>query len=315
MKTYIHIGYPKNASTTLQTDIFPTVDKAAYLGRIYGSDQAYVSEEVSEALYAISMIDSIDYSHSDVERKIKNTLNKMMNESDIEKVIISSEAFSNNVSDRKLIAKRLNALFPDAKIVLIIRNQMDALRSMYGFLVCQLGKNINLSYGRPSVKTFENWILEQEEYLCRSYVSTLKYHEFISVYWDLFGKENVSVLLFEKLVYEPELFFDEMADFLDVDVIELEKNKSLPRRNKGPTNSALLYYKLRGYFPGISPAKILPNRIVNGWHNILGMGGSASKNQELPLDVQQRILSIYTTGNNELQNELDLDLAKYGYMV
>jgi len=161
MQIYIHIGYPKNASTALQTDIFPNIDGAYYLGRHYKDKGGYETQELFEALYDVSMQDSIEYSEEKTKSKVEFTLNLISKNFD--KVIISSEAFTNNVADRGLIAKRLKLLFPQARIMIVIRNQVDALKSMYSFLCAQLGKNINLSYGRPSVQSFEKWILEQED--------------------------------------------------------------------------------------------------------------------------------------------------------
>lgn len=312
MKTYIHIGYPKNASTTLQMDIFPNIKDAFYLGRIYNSDQPFVSKEISETIHSISSRDSIDFSYAETEEKIRSFVRDMNIQS--EKMIISWEAFSHNVADRKLIAERLNKLFPEANILIIIRNQMESLQSMYAFLVCQLGRNINVSYGRPSVESFEKWILEQEDFLCRSYISTLKYYEFISEYWKLFGKERVTVLLFEELVNSPEIFFDKMARFFGVGSVK-PPGHPLPRRNTRPTEKSLLYYKFRGYFPYITPSKFLPRAVLKLARNFLNSGPRVQAAEKLPPDVHERLMNTYRESNRKLQQELGIDLARYGYVT
>jgi hypothetical protein len=309
MKTYIHIGYPKNASTTLQTDVFPKIKNALYLGRMYGSKSAYISEDVADVIYSISMLDSIEYNHQVIEKKLWDSI-AGANEGQ-EKLIISSESFANNVADRGLIASRLNMMFPDAKILIVIRNQMDALRSMYAFLVRQLGKNINLSYGRPSVKSFEGWILEQEEYICRSYILTLKYYELISEYRALFGTGNVSVLLFEDLARTPDSFFKQLATFLDIESI----NSSIPKRNKGPTRNELFYYKIRGLFPRLAPSKFLPNPVIKFGQSMLAATGNGSVKEALSDVVRDRLMDRYREGNAKLQQELGIDLASYGYCI
>lgn len=311
MKTYIHIGYPKNASTTLQMDIFPNIKDVSYLGRIYNSEQPFVSKELSEAVYAISMQDSVEFSYQEVEEKIQRSLRNINIQSD--KLAISWEAFSHNVADRKLIAERLNKLFPDASILVIIRNQMDALQSMYAFLVCQMGKNINVSYGRPSIASFEKWISEQEDFLCRSYISTLKYYEFISEYWKLFGKEKVTVLLFEELANSPELFFEKMALFFDTKCIT-PSGPFPPRRNTKPTNKALLYYKLRSHFPHITPSKFLPGMVIK-WVRIFFNSGARTRGEKIPLQMQERLMNMYRESNRKLQQELGVDLGKHGYVT
>lgn len=311
MKTYIHVGYPKNASTTLQMDIFPNIKGASYLGRIYNSEQPFISKELSEAVYAISMQDSIEFSYQEIEKKIQRSFRDINIQND--KLVISWEAFSHNVADRKLIAERLNKLFPDANILVIIRNQMDALQSMYAFLVCQMGKNINVSYGRPSISSFEKWISEQEDFLSRSYISTLRYYEFISEYWDLFGKERVTVLLFEELAKFPELFFEKMALFLDTDCI-IPPGSPLPRRNTKPTNKTLLYYKLRNRFPQIIPSRFLPGVAIR-WARVFFNSGAGARGEKLPLEMQERLMNMYRESNRKLQQELGIDLGKHGYVT
>ena len=62
MQIYIHIEYPKNISTTLQTNIFPNINGAYYLGRHYINKSRYESQKLSEALYDLTAQDSIEYS-------------------------------------------------------------------------------------------------------------------------------------------------------------------------------------------------------------------------------------------------------------
>lgn len=310
MKTYIHIGYPKNASTSLQTDFFPNIEGAYYLGCQYGKGAPFVSKDIQEALYSIAMSDSIDFSYKNVEEKIRHTIQDI--DSRFDKMIISWEAFSNNVADRGVIAERLNKLFPDANILIIIRNQMDSLQSMYAFLVQQLGKNINLSYGRPSVTSFEKWISEQEDFFYRSYMPTLKYYEFISEYWKLFGKENVTILLFEELVSSPVSFFEKMTRFFGVDSVNSSVS-FLPQRNTRPTKRTLLYYKLRGYFPNVSPSKFLPNLAIK-WGRIFLNSGTSGRKRLLP-EMEQRLMNMYRESNRKLQQELGIDLVRYGYIT
>lgn len=313
MKTYIHIGYPKNASTTLQTDVFPNIKGASYLGRIYDSEQPFVSREISEAIYSISMQDSIEFSYVEVQNKIRYALQHLDGQYD--KTIISWEAFSHNIADRGLMAERLNKIFPDARVLVIIRNQMDALQSMYAFLVCQLGKNINLSYGRPSVESFEKWILEQEEFINRSFLSTLKYYEFISEYRKVFGKDNVTVLLFEELASSPALFFEKIAHFFDVDNITRVQGSPLIKRNKRPSKRILLYYKLRGRFPGLSPSKIFHETVINWARKFFDSKKDVREDEVLPPEMQERLMNMYRESNRKLQQELGVDLAQYGYLI
>jgi len=73
-KTYIHIGYPKNASTTLQTDIFPNIKNSFFLGRSYNTEHSFYSQEISDLMYSITMLDSIDCPLDDLKMKFSDAL-------------------------------------------------------------------------------------------------------------------------------------------------------------------------------------------------------------------------------------------------
>lgn len=313
LKTYIHIGYPKNASTTMQTDIFPNIEGACYIGRLYGSGKKFLTPNVQEAMRLIATSDSVDFSKDNVQKRMKNSIRKMAGEN--EKLIISWEAFTNNVSDRGLMAERLKCLFPEAKILIVIRNQMDALRSMYSFMVRERGENINISYGRPSVASFEQWIADQEAFLPRSYLLTLRYYELISYYWKLFGKDNTTVLFFEDLVRSPDKFFEQLACYFDVESIGYASKPSEPKRNKSPSGKALSYYRLRGALPNVQLSKFLPKVIAHRWHEFLSNNSGKHAGPELPPVMRERIMGMYREGNRKLQHELQRNLADLGYVV
>src|SRR3989338_7687269 len=203
MQVYIHVGYPKNASTMLQTDIFPNLPGLVYCGRRYDSANAFANEVLDSAIRSISFEDSIRYDAGKVKTQIMGALNEMVPDAD-GKALISWEAFMHNVADRGLIAARLKDLFPDAKILFVIRNHLDSIESMYHFLVAQGGGNINPAYGRPSVRSLKAWLSDQEDFVYRSYLETLQYDEIYSFYVKLFTSENVRILLFEDLKNSPQ---------------------------------------------------------------------------------------------------------------
>ena len=313
MQTYIHIGYPKNASTTLQTDVFPNIKNALYLGRHYDSNYAFKSEKVTKAFYDLTMYDSVDCNLDEISSVIHEYVNEHIGENN--KLIISSEAFANNMVDRGLLAERLKLIFPEAKILVLIREQMSALRSMYSFLVMRQGKNINIAYGRPSVHSFEKWIVEQELFFGKSFITTLKYYDYISVYAKLFGKNNITVLLFEELVHSPQVFYEKLGAFFDEDLDDCFNCIDVPLRNKGLSIRALSYYRLRGLCLNISLSKYLPTFVTKLGLDFLNRGDSASSKEYLPEDIESRLVSLYKKGNNILQEEYSVDVKKYQYYI
>jgi hypothetical protein len=309
MKVFLHIGYPKNASTSLETFLFPSIPNSYYVGRRYRGESSYSSPEVEEVMENIVMQDStlfsLEYSKEIIYKDIE------LNSNESENIIVSSESFTNNVIDRGVIAERLYAIFPNAKILLIIREQLSSLLSMYSFLVTEQGGNINLSYGKPSVKSFNQWILSQEEFKHRSYYETLKYYNLIKYYKKLFNN-NITVLIYEELIHEPDLFAQKLADYLEIDCTAEFKEKLLKRTNKSMYGIKLIYFKFRNtiWFK-IFGFKYIPARTIA---NYFGIGKESKKTNINPI-LRKKLLDLYQIDNRKLQDVFGISISKYNYSL
>lgn len=311
MQVYIHVGYPKNASTMLQTDIFPNIPGMFYCGRRYDSATAFVSKELESAIHSISFKDSIDYDADKVRTQIMGALNEMVPEAD-GKVLISWEAFTHNVADRGLIAERLKNLFPAAKILFVIRNQLDSIESMYHFLVAQGGGNINPAYGRPSVRSLKAWLSDQEDFVYRSYLETLKYDEMYSLYAKLFTAENVKVMLFEDLKNSPQLFLGELGAFLGIQEIPVALMQKRNSRSSAGLGQA---YKFRNMLRNNGIKFAVPKFIALPAKKILSSIDSRSISDRLTQDERESLSARYRQGNRKLQYGIQKDLGSNGYPV
>lgn len=309
MQVYIHIGYPKNASTMLQMDIFPKMSNTIYCGRLYGADQVFI-DDLESSIYSVSHDDSLSYDSKKVGEKVSKVLDQL--KSKAEKLIISWEAFTHNIVDRGLIAVRLKQLFPDAKIILVIRNQIDSIESMYHFLVEQGGGNINYSYGRPSVRSLDAWLDEQDIFPYRSYLNTLDYDDIYSLYTKHFSSKNVCVLLFEDLNKSPKIFLDELARFLSNPNIPLDWIK---KRNVRASLALNHLYKLRNWLRINGVRFSLPAPISNQAKKIIF---HLSKSTPRGLFSDQRIRQFtirYGHSNARLQAKIGKDLSSLNYPV
>ena len=308
---YLHAGYPKNASTMLQTDIFPNLPGFVYCGRLYDSTTSFANEALDRAIQSISFEDSLQYDADRVKAQVTSGLSEMVPESK-GKALISWEAFTHNVADRGLIATRLKNLFPAAKILFVIRNQPDSIESMYHFLVAQAGKNINLSYGRPSVKSLQEWISDQEAFVHRSYLETLKYYEIYSLYVKLFAAENVKILLFEDLKDTPRIFLDELGAFLSVQDIPLGL---MQKRNSRSSAAMSRAFKLRNSLRNNGVNFSIPKVVSVPVKKILSRMDCQVSSDRLTDDERAQLSIRYKQGNLKLQHEIQKDLGSRGYPV
>ncbi len=119
-RTLLHIGMPRTASTFFQNEVFPNLKRFKHIG----VDQTQYSEAFQRMLY------------QDESRYDENAIGESLKISEGENLIISNELFVGQSvhmvsTNRTRNAKRLNQLFPNADVVLFLRNQADLLESLY----------------------------------------------------------------------------------------------------------------------------------------------------------------------------------------
>ncbi|MDJ0795251.1 MAG: hypothetical protein QNJ51_00190 [Calothrix sp. MO_167.B12] len=194
----IHIGYPKVASTWLQKAIFN--DENAGFITPWGACSA-------EALDAFALTNSFRFSAEETYKLFEPGL-KQANERDLIPVI-SHESLSGNQMGQnywgKEVADRMYAVFPDARILIMLREQKSILMSSYQQHIKTGGnKTINRFIGVDINKAGFKPICRLEH---------LEYDLLISYYQTLFGNKNVLVLPLELLKKDKIFFIKKLLDF------------------------------------------------------------------------------------------------------
>ena len=114
MNTFIYIGLPKSGSSFLQEKIFTKIENSAYIDLL--------NNNLIEILYA----DSIEFKKNNIKNNIKE-INK--NKSNL---FISCESISTPENyDQYIICDRLKDTFENTVVIIVLRNQIDFLRSYY----------------------------------------------------------------------------------------------------------------------------------------------------------------------------------------
>lgn len=251
---------PRTATTFFQKFVFPNLPNISF----HGIETAYYSEPFNKLQYS----DDSFYNPSIFDDFIKNSENK--------NILISNEYLSGqslyfNHINRTLIASRLKYLFPNAKILLVLRNQVDLLQSLYAvnvqwketrpidqFIWSNNQKN-KLDSGGSSPAHYNT----SEGYEC---LDGYDYNSLIKLYQDTF--KNVTVLLFEEFIENPEIFIKKLAAFFDIDNEIIKKlvseNKPI---NEGVTKiQAEKLIKLNRFYE-LSEGSITKKRIYNKLKN------------------------------------------------
>ncbi|WP_018879444.1 sulfotransferase [Thioalkalivibrio sp. ALE9] len=109
------------------------------------------------------------------------------------------------------LAERLHTTFPEARILLVIREQRDMLRSIYKWMVC--GWQGRLS---ASPRQFLDQSSLLDDYSPLFHCGYLEYHSLVAHYQQSFGASNVLVLPYEWLKTDPLAFVNHIRSFVDL---------------------------------------------------------------------------------------------------
>ena len=143
------------------------------------------------------------------------------------------------------IYKGIHHLNPNAKLIYIMRDPVSRVFSLYRFIFQLKGA----SFGAQSSKGFHNFVVEsldhiksQETFSGDNFFSSSLYINKIEGAMQLFGKENVKVILFEQYVSQPVQFIERVIlPFLEIHPFDSDTRRRLTRSPRSKNKSKLSY--------------------------------------------------------------------------
>lgn len=306
-QVYIHIGYPKSASTTLQLNLFDKHPDLNYLGP--KSLQNRANTKIIEFWDNINKLNGIEYNQDRQLDLYKQCIQPYLNLKKIN--VFGHEGMLNSrYGDNTLKAYRIKNFFVDAKIIIILRNQIEAIRSLYEMMpFSPVG-----AYGSEKYLSFDSWLeksFQSSQCLQRSFLIGLKYYEHIKLYSSLFGDRNIGVFLFEELVNSPDIFAKKISDFMQIDYSQsLSLLKSKSKQNSAKIHS--VYNLKRKLIPSISIRSILPLEIHKYLIEKLTNAIPYTKTQWNKKYLNQ-VFNLYRESNQKLVDDLKLEVDKFNY--
>lgn len=241
---FIHIGYHKTASTWLQKAIFPQVP-----GLLICNDAKLGLER--DFFDPFILADPFRFEREAFLRGFSAAVSSKVGDLAQYSVIgISEENLSGDVlngKDARMLADRIVDVFGPTRILIVIRNQIDMLLSVYS--------NYVIHGGTASLQHLLNDLNLEG---MRVY-NKLKFSGLVDYYRGLHGAENVHVECFERLTREPNPlhgFFERLG-------VTMGKLQRAASENRGRTllGNALLRVSNRTSFGQRYIAKIpLPDQ-------------------------------------------------------
>lgn len=304
---FFHIGYHKTGTSYLQKKIFPYLKDISY--------------------FNCTNIDAIlepDLSVKEISKRKRAVFGEIEN---LNKILLSRESLSGgiwigNTDVAYKNADGLKSAFPDAKIIICLRNQTDFILSHYAFLV----HRGNMWRGLDSFLDF---------FFEAFFVKKLKYDELIEYYQTLFDKRNVLVLLQEDLRKNPKYFFDQLSDFMKVTIDEsLYRPIAEDRVNATSKN----YYFLKtlcimnfltlGSFHLLEKSGILKDkdkslairmRVVEQYVGVIGKLFAKEETNTKKIEIEeqwiQKIDEAFSASNAKTSELISRDLSEHGYVI
>lgn len=305
-KLLIHIGYHKSGTTWLQHELFC---KSALGFQAPWGLQSHLA--IERFVLANPLTFDPEQTRAVLEEGASEPL-----DSGLVSVMTHEDLCGYPVYGRyygKEVADRIGATFPNAKVLIGIREQRASIMSHY---------RQHLRQGEA--QTIQQFIGSAERKpgfspTCR--LDHFQYDLLIEHYRNLLGKENVLVLPLEQLKLDMAHYIRQIYDFVGIEHQEMPN--AMPR-NVGSGGVTLeVVRRINRFNIGVAdwsrPRQSIASRAVGKLSRILDAGVPKGAHQAIERRIKayidERCEAQFCQSNRRLAELLDVDLCAMGYMV
>ena len=312
-KIVFHIGLHKTGTTFLQKEVFPNIPDLNFLGKM--------GEELMDIIYQ-------DILYFD-EKKNKERIKKKINLNKIN--LVSNEALSGDPQNggfyRERILEKINECFPNSKIILFIRRQDEWAISNYKGSV-RNGTNLSLkNFFLPAIEPSKSWIRRYPN----PTIEIFKFYPYIKFMIELFGHDNCLILPYEILKKDHNVAINKLCEFIGVS----KPKYSNTLRNYSYGKYRLLFNRYFNLFynKNQNPYGFIKGIPIYNWKHRrfeirklrsilekINMRESYDKflnkidKEYIDKDgICKKIFIKCKEDNKKIQQELSIDLKKFGY--
>jgi hypothetical protein len=309
---FLHVGYPKTGTTTLQLNLFRNHQQLHSFREQYKQIEN-VKKEICKNI-------------SPEIRSMKNNVKEVVGNSDKKVGVYSEEVFTSNLKNRgpdsinrSSVAKRLRKVFRfrniDTEVIIVIREQKSFLISLFQFYYHKYK-----SLGYKSIDDLVRNGTEKNDRRAYKILSWPLYFDTINSYKNCFGKSNVHILLYESMKKNQEEFVAKLSNIMGINPNEsVQLLESSTDRNVIGTNTerrapSKMYHRLSvfksTYLSNIGSVRSFA---IGRWFvDWMKKGGSKISLSETS---RSRLNTFYVENNRKLEKEFGLPLRENGYSV
>lgn len=208
-RIYIHIGYPKTATSVLQHNVFTKNHDNGTINYL-GKRNADVGKKNNTASFIECMLDEQCVWSETLQ--IKSNLPNVISYEELTISLLNHERQNPHGAAKKL-HKFFTDKYPDYKIFIIVtlRNQVDLIHSFYTEAYMWHFRH------HLSVNTIDKYLEEGLNEVKNGMFLMYSYTLILSEYKNYFGVENIKILFYEDLVFDREFYIEELSSFLKIE--------------------------------------------------------------------------------------------------
>lgn len=298
----IHIGYHKTGTNWLEKRLFPRKDLGFRLFSLSKKRTDFIR------------VNDLDFDPEKYRREFVPPIARCAEEGAIP--VISTERLSGNPHsggyDSKRIADRLHQVFPDARILMVIREQRAMILSAYAQYV-KVG-------GACSLRDYVIPCSDHRQPMF--HLDHFRYHRLIGHYQRLFGRENVLVQAFERFRAEPLEYARAICDFCGAKAADDLPVGRVENPSLGPIAVGMKRWLnpfcVRDSVNGNSPLALpflrpVARGLARGVDRVVPRAWNERRRRRWLAFVTQATDGYYEESNRTTASLTGLDLASHGY--
>lgn len=303
----LHIGYHKTGSSWLQEHLFRNEE----VGFCTPFNK---SRDLAEYLIAPN---SLDFDLQAAQEYFYPKLREVADRNLVP--VVTSERLSGSPHsggfDTKDIAERLVRVFPNAKVLVVLREQKSMILSTYRQYVRGGGRCTIRHYLEPLPD------IGGKKVPLFSY-NYFEYHRLISLYYDLFGKENMLILTYEQFRKVPLEFANAITSLAGVKKVEQLPFSDVVNVAESPFAITLMRrFSFVAKRSRVNPSVMFDSpRLRVAVREFIRVASSAvpkSTQNKIEAGMKKEIADLvgdrYKASNRKVAEMTGLDLGRFGY--
>jgi hypothetical protein len=273
----IHIGYPKAASTFIERYLETHPEVTTYHNRLQYL-LSHPPDDNSAVVMEESHPDKIHFCRRESAAESICLIGEAKNWERNLYVPGAWDSVKNDVAvDPGEAASRLHRVYPDAKIVLLIREQAEWLESTYRYVMSRLP---------ATQRSFSDYCTTPNGIV---FLQAGHFDRTIRAYIDVFGSQRICVLRFEDIVNAPKRFAAQLCAFIGI------SERPIPRRRENETHAQIA--RIQRIFPIVErlPQKVRTKLRKQATRLLPGGRGSVLASRDIRILRSTYVLSNQRT--------------------